>query len=153
MLLSSPPTSIRRYRRMISSLSGRRPSIVSYAVTTSPSVTRRSRPSSGDVRSGRRNDAYDTWSPSTGRGSNRAATPVPFAPVVTHPRESPGARRQHEPGQSPATMFSYAQNAEDVVLRRTFSGVEDGFYVDVGASSPVEDSVTLHFYERGWNGV
>jgi heptosyltransferase II len=50
-------------------------------------------------------------------------------------------------------MVSYAQNAEDVVLRRAFSGVPTGFYVDVGASSPVDDSVTLHFYERGWRGV
>jgi FkbM family methyltransferase len=34
-----------------------------------------------------------------------------------------------------------------------FSSVEKGFYVDVGASWPVVDSVTFHFYERGWRGV
>lgn len=50
-------------------------------------------------------------------------------------------------------MVSYAQNAEDVVLRRVFAGRTDGFYVDVGACVPVEDSVTLHFYEQGWRGV
>ena len=50
-------------------------------------------------------------------------------------------------------MTSYAQNAEDVVLRRAFEDVQRGFYVDVGASDPLEDSVTLHFYERGWKGV
>lgn len=50
-------------------------------------------------------------------------------------------------------MLSYAQNAEDVVLRRVFVDVEQGFYVDVGASSPVDDSVTFYFYERGWHGV
>jgi FkbM family methyltransferase len=50
-------------------------------------------------------------------------------------------------------MISYAQNAEDVVLARVFADVPDGFYVDVGASSPVDDSVTFHFYERGWHGV
>jgi FkbM family methyltransferase len=50
-------------------------------------------------------------------------------------------------------MVSYAQNAEDVVLQRVFEGIERGFYVDVGASDPVEDSVTLHFYREGWSGV
>jgi FkbM family methyltransferase len=50
-------------------------------------------------------------------------------------------------------MISHAQNAEDVVLRRAFGESGEGFYVDVGASSPIEDSVTLHFYEHGWRGV
>jgi FkbM family methyltransferase len=50
-------------------------------------------------------------------------------------------------------MISYAQNAEDVVLRRAFHDVASGFYVDVGACVPVDDSVTHHFYESGWSGV
>lgn len=50
-------------------------------------------------------------------------------------------------------MVSYAQNAEDVVLRRVFAELQQGFYVDVGACVPVEDSVTFHFYEQGWSGV
>jgi FkbM family methyltransferase len=50
-------------------------------------------------------------------------------------------------------MVSYAQNGEDVVLRRVFADVAEGFYVDVGACVPVEDSVTCFFYERGWRGV
>jgi FkbM family methyltransferase len=50
-------------------------------------------------------------------------------------------------------IVSYAQNAEDVVLSRAFADQEFGFYVDIGACHPVEDSVTLHFYERGWQGV
>ena len=28
-----------------------------------------------------------------------------------------------------------------------------GFYVDIGACDPVEDSVTKHFYDQGWHGV
>jgi FkbM family methyltransferase len=51
------------------------------------------------------------------------------------------------------TMVSYAQNGEDVVLARAFPTEYVGFYVDVGASDPVVDSVTKHFYDRGWNGV
>jgi FkbM family methyltransferase len=50
-------------------------------------------------------------------------------------------------------MVSYAQNGEDVVLRRVFAELQSGFYVDVGPSVPDYDSVTLHFYEHGWSGV
>lgn len=51
------------------------------------------------------------------------------------------------------TFVSHAQNYEDVMLRRALRGVEHGFYVDVGAQDPVEDSVTKAFYERGWRGI
>lgn len=50
-------------------------------------------------------------------------------------------------------MLSYAQNLEDVLLRRALSDVKDGFYVDVGANHPSIDSVTKHFYLHGWRGV
>jgi FkbM family methyltransferase len=49
--------------------------------------------------------------------------------------------------------ISYAQNAEDVRLRRAFAGKLDGFYVDVGANHPVTLSVTKHFYDQGWSGL
>ncbi len=51
------------------------------------------------------------------------------------------------------TFVSYAQNGEDVMLRRALAGVERGFYVDVGANDPVTDSVTKAFYEAGWRGI
>jgi FkbM family methyltransferase len=50
-------------------------------------------------------------------------------------------------------MISHAQNGEDVVLSRAFADLPTGFYIDIGACHPVEDSITLHFYERGWRGV
>lgn len=50
-------------------------------------------------------------------------------------------------------MISYAQNAEDVVLARAFTGQQWGFYIDVGANHPEWDSVTKHFYDLGWRGV
>src|SRR2546430_11530274 len=50
-------------------------------------------------------------------------------------------------------MRSYSQNGEDVRLARAFSGQPTGFYVDVGAGGPVVDSVTKHFYDRGWRGI
>ena len=49
-------------------------------------------------------------------------------------------------------MISYAQNGEDVVLARLFRA-SNGFYVDIGAGHPVVDSVTKHFYDRGWCGI
>ena len=48
---------------------------------------------------------------------------------------------------------SYAQNFEDVILQRVFSQIPRGFYVDVGANSPTQDSVTLALYEKGWTGI
>ncbi len=51
-------------------------------------------------------------------------------------------------------MFvSYAQNLEDVMLFRALKGVEQGFYIDVGAQDSMIDSVTKAFYERGWRGI
>ena len=50
-------------------------------------------------------------------------------------------------------MVSYAQDGEDVLLRRVFPADRSGFYVDVGANDPIQDSVTKHFSDRGWRGV
>jgi FkbM family methyltransferase len=50
-------------------------------------------------------------------------------------------------------MISYAQNFEDVILRRALKHVDNGFYIDIGAQDPVVDSVSLAFYEQGWRGV
>lgn len=50
-------------------------------------------------------------------------------------------------------LVSYAQNAEDVRLARVLPPEVAGFYVDLGAGDPVEDSVTKLFYDRGWTGI
>lgn len=50
-------------------------------------------------------------------------------------------------------IISYAQNREDVLLSRAFIGIEKGFYIDVGANDPLIDSVTMSFYEQGWQGI
>jgi FkbM family methyltransferase len=57
-------------------------------------------------------------------------------------------------GDVPAEPFvSFAQNYEDVILWRVLKHVGRGFYVDVGAASPAELSVTKAFYDRGWCGI
>ena len=48
---------------------------------------------------------------------------------------------------------SYAQNFEDVMLWRVLNNIESGFYIDIGAQHPCNDSVTKAFYERGWRGI
>ena len=50
-------------------------------------------------------------------------------------------------------MISYSQNFEDVILWRALKHVQNGFYIDVGAQDPVEESVSLAFYEKGWRGI
>lgn len=39
------------------------------------------------------------------------------------------------------------------MLWRALKHVEQGFYIDAGAASPNEDSVTRLFYDRGWRGI
>ena len=51
------------------------------------------------------------------------------------------------------TFVTYAQNFEDVMLRRALHDVDNGVYVDVGAQDPDVFSVTRTFYEQGWRGV
>lgn len=51
------------------------------------------------------------------------------------------------------TFLSFAQNFEDIVLWRALSDVGQGFYIDVGANDPIEDSVTKAFYDRNWHGI
>jgi FkbM family methyltransferase len=51
------------------------------------------------------------------------------------------------------SFISYSQNNEDVLLWRALGHVKNGFYIDVGASDPVEHSVTKAFYDAGWHGI
>lgn len=48
---------------------------------------------------------------------------------------------------------SYAQEGEDLVLRRFFENQRHGFYVDIGAHHPHRFSNTFFFYRRGWRGI
>jgi len=50
-------------------------------------------------------------------------------------------------------FISYAQNFEDVILWRALKNIEKGFYIDVGAAWPENDSVTKAFYDKGWRGI
>lgn len=50
-------------------------------------------------------------------------------------------------------MICYTRGFEDVILQRVFSDILTGCYVDVGASTPVNDSNTYALYQKGWRGV
>ncbi len=47
----------------------------------------------------------------------------------------------------------YCPLAEDQILDRLTGFKQVGFYIDVGANSPIIDSLTRCFYERGWSGI
>ncbi len=50
-------------------------------------------------------------------------------------------------------FLSFAQNFEDVMLWRALKHIKAGFYIDVGAWSPGEHSVTRLVSENGWCGI
>jgi FkbM family methyltransferase len=50
-------------------------------------------------------------------------------------------------------VISTAQNQEDVLLFRAFSGRTKGYYVDIGAGDPNWDSVTNWLSRVGWTGI
>lgn len=50
--------------------------------------------------------------------------------------------------------ISFAQHHEDIILYGYFRNtVKEGFYIDIGANHPVQDSVTKFFSLRGWKGI
>jgi FkbM family methyltransferase len=50
-------------------------------------------------------------------------------------------------------FISYSQNLEDVMLYRALKHVKQGFYIDVGAGSPIKNSVSKAFYDLDWSGI
>jgi FkbM family methyltransferase len=53
----------------------------------------------------------------------------------------------------PYVHLAYAQDGEDMVLRRLFEGQPSGFYVDIGAHHPFRFSNTCYFHRKGWIGI
>ncbi|WP_218079623.1 FkbM family methyltransferase [Anthocerotibacter panamensis] len=51
------------------------------------------------------------------------------------------------------SVKSYAQEGEDIILKRVFDGFSSGFYIDVGAHHPRRFSNTYLFYKKGWSGI
>jgi FkbM family methyltransferase len=51
------------------------------------------------------------------------------------------------------SVRSYSQEGEDMILGRIFDGVNNGFYIDVGAHHPMRFSNTYAFYKKGWRGI
>jgi FkbM family methyltransferase len=48
---------------------------------------------------------------------------------------------------------SFSQEGEDLIVGRLFEGVENGFFVDVGAHHPFRFSNTWLLRRRGWRGI
>ncbi|MBS1745653.1 MAG: FkbM family methyltransferase [Bacteroidetes bacterium] len=49
--------------------------------------------------------------------------------------------------------LTYSQQGEDLELCRLFSGLKNGFYIDVGAFHPIKYSNTYKLYQEGWRGI
>jgi FkbM family methyltransferase len=49
--------------------------------------------------------------------------------------------------------LSFAQEGEDLVLKRVLEKRDAGFYVEVGCHHPFRFSNTYLFYRRGWRGI
>jgi FkbM family methyltransferase len=48
---------------------------------------------------------------------------------------------------------SYSQEGEDRIIAKTFSHLQNGFFVDIGAYHPFRFSNTQLLYEIGWHGI
>jgi len=49
--------------------------------------------------------------------------------------------------------LQFSQFGEDIIIRNFFNGVDDGFFVDVGAFHPYRISNTYLLYKMGWKGI
>ena len=65
------------------------------------------------------------------------------------------ALNTHEKFKALKKNYFHSQYGEDLILAIAFNDDLDkqGFYIDVGANSPHEDSVTKLFYDLGWKGI
>ena len=53
------------------------------------------------------------------------------------------------------TFFSYSYIAEkeDLILYHALRNIKKGFYIDIGACSSIDGSVTKALYDMGWHGI
>lgn len=51
------------------------------------------------------------------------------------------------------TTFTFSADGEDVIIRKFLSGIQKGFYVDLGAHNHKIGSNTYYFYLLGWSGI
>lgn len=50
-------------------------------------------------------------------------------------------------------QISFSQEGEDMVLKRVFENINEGFYIDIGAHHPSLFSNTNYFCQKGWRGI
>jgi len=48
---------------------------------------------------------------------------------------------------------NFSQSNEEIILNELFSGIKNGFYIDVGCHHPRRFSNTALLYKNGWNGI
>ncbi len=50
-------------------------------------------------------------------------------------------------------VVSYAQGAEDLIIKKLLSNKKNGFYLDIGCNNPIQNSNTFRLYLKGWRGI
>jgi FkbM family methyltransferase len=80
-----------------------------------------------------------------------AAAALPAAPATAD--KSPTTIHCPTRGAFAKGPTYYSQFYEDYILGYVFKDQKSGFYVDVGANDPDENSVTKYFYLAGWRGI
>ena len=55
--------------------------------------------------------------------------------------------------KEPFFSYSYIAEKEDLILYHALKDIKKGFYIDVGACSSIDGSVTKALYDRGWCGI
>jgi len=48
--------------------------------------------------------------------------------------------------------YSFSYDGEDFALLKYFSGIKNGFFIDIGSHKPVKSSNTFLLYTLGWSG-
>ena len=47
----------------------------------------------------------------------------------------------------------YTQGDEERIISAVFNGIQNGFYIDIGAHHPIRYSNTYKLYQLGWRGI
>ncbi len=77
-----------------------------------------------------------------GRIANKFAKNISEEKIIVQPE----VHKRHQ-------VVSYAQEGEDIILKRIFNNTPKGFFVDIGAHHPFRFSNTFLFYQNGWRGI
>src|SRR5262245_48855203 len=79
---------------------------------------------------------------------------TPLAHVTEKWETGPATRTSAKMNQCLATVAATLPDGrEQALVREFFAGVHSGFFVEVGADRPQQESQTCHLEQLGWTGI